>query len=81
MQNDEWHLRTYAVLIVDIVNLVDSESLPLVQLLLLECKRDILMRIHNDIRSMYAPRLAGAVVLPGGHFSSHSRLSAVTPSE
>lgn len=38
MHNDEWHLHTYTVLIVDIVDLVDSESLPLVQLLLLECK-------------------------------------------
>lgn len=33
--------RTYAVLIVHVVNLVDSEPLPLVQLLLLECKRQI----------------------------------------
>lgn len=32
---------TYAVLIVHVVNLVDAESLPLVQLLLLERKPDI----------------------------------------
>lgn len=32
---------TYAVLIVHVVNLVNAKSLPLVQLLLLECKPDI----------------------------------------
>lgn len=38
---DERRLRTYTVLIVDVVNLVDSQPLPLVQLLLLEYKRDV----------------------------------------
>lgn len=30
--------RTYAVLVVHVVDLVDSQPLPLVQLLFLECK-------------------------------------------
>lgn len=40
-QGGERRRRTYAVLIVHVVNLVDSQPLPLVQLLLLECKRQI----------------------------------------
>lgn len=41
MHSDERRFHTYAVLIVNVVNLVDSQPLPLVQLLLLERKRDI----------------------------------------
>lgn len=40
-QGGEQRRRTYAVLIVHVVNLVDSQPLPLVQLLLLECKGQI----------------------------------------
>ena len=40
MQNER-RLHTYAVLIVDVVDLVDPEPLPLVQLLLLQSNQDI----------------------------------------
>lgn len=38
VQIDGWHLRTDAVLIVNVVNLVDAKPLPVVQLLLLQEK-------------------------------------------
>lgn len=40
-QGGERRRRTYAVLIVHVVNFVDSQPLPLVQLLFLEGKRQI----------------------------------------
>ena len=43
-------LLTYAVLVVDVVDLVDSETLPVVQLLLLEYRRQgLIMRSLNDV--------------------------------
>lgn len=45
--------RTYTVLIVHVMNLVDSEPLPLVQLLLLEYKPHIYNEEFNHIHIIY----------------------------
>lgn len=61
-QGGQRRRRTYAVLIVHVVNLVDSQPLPLVQLLLLECKRQI---SEENLEGCSLTRTqADAVVLP-----------------